>query len=280
MAKPTGSNSAFRTAFSSRAPRGLLIVAALSAATFADTALVYNVSFGDDSFAPSVDKLEIGTLKPGDAGITGANPGATHQKGEVVLSVTRPTGLVTGVASSGLFATGLNFDQGSLFGLQATFIAPVGPSSGGWAAGALNARTGGESDLASETRVNATLNVRAGGTARLNVPRGAVSQTFVDVPTPVYDAIFRANDPEPFTLQLLVDRRTGNGRASLKVGDFPVLSRSFQLSQFQSNGGPAISAVGPTIANANASGQTVSVRVRDFRIYVGKGRCPASQPLC
>ena len=77
------------------------------------------------------------------------------------------------------------------------------------------------------------LNVRAGGTARLNVPRGATSQTFVDVPAPMYDAIFRLNDPEPYMLQLLVDRVTGNGSASLKVGDFPVLSRSFQLSQFQ-----------------------------------------------
>ena len=196
------------------------------------------------------------------------------------MSVTRPTTLLSGVVSSGLFATNVNFEQGSLLGLQATFVAPVGPSSGGWAAGALNARTGDESDLAGEIRVNATLNVRAGGTARLNVPFGAVSQTFIDVPAPVYAAIFRPDNPEPFTLQLLVDRRTGNGRASLRVGDFPILSRSFQLSQFQSHSGPAISAVGPTIANANASGQTVSVHLRDFRIYTGKRRCPASQPLC
>lgn len=261
-------------------PRSLLIVVALSAATFADTTLVYNASFGSGSFAPSVDKLDIGPLTPGDAEVAGANPTATVDNGEVVLSVTRPTALASGVVSSGLFATGLSFDQGSLFGLQATFIRPVGPISGGWAAAALNARTGDESDLFGETRVNATLNVRAGGTARLNVPLGATSQTFVDVPAPVYEAIFRPNDPEPFTLQLLVDRVSGNGRASLKVGAFPVLSRSFQLSQFQANSGPPITAVGPTIANANAPGQTVSVHVRDFRIYAGKHRCPPSQPLC
>ena len=40
-----------------------------------------------------------------------------------------------------------------------------------------------------------------------------------------------------------------------------------QLSQFQANSGPAITAVGPTIANGN------------FRICVGKHRCPPSQPL-
>jgi hypothetical protein len=259
----------------------VLIVAALSAATFADTTLVYNASFGGDSFQPSVDKLEIGALKAGDTEIAGTNPAATPDKGEVVLSITRPAGLASGVVvSSGLFATGLNFDQGSVVGLQATFIRPAGPKSGGWAAAALNARTGDESDLGGETRVNVTVNVRADGTARLNVPFGATSQTFVAVPAPVYDAIFRPNDPEPFTLQLLVDRVTGNGRASMKVGDFPVLSRSFQLAEFQANSGPAITVLGPTIANANATGQTVSVHVRDFRIYAGKHRCPASQPLC
>jgi hypothetical protein len=258
----------------------ILIVAALSAATFADTTLVYDASFGGDTFQPSVDKAEFGPLKPGDTEVAGSNPTATPDNGQVVLSVTRPADLASGVVSSGLFVTGLNFDQGSLFGLQATFIRPLGPSSGGWAAGALNARTGDESDLDDEVRVNATLNVRAGGTARLNVPRGATSQTFVDVPAPMYDAIFRLNDPEPYTLQLLVDRVTGNGTASLKVGDFPALSRSFQLSQFQANSGPAITAVGPTIANGSASGQTVSVHVRNFRIYTGKHRCPPSQPLC
>jgi hypothetical protein len=259
----------------------LLVIVALSAATFADTSLVYLATFGGDSSQPAVDKLAIGPLKAGDTEIADTNPTVTPENGDMVLSVTRPAGLPTGtVASSGIFATPVNFDQGSVFGLQATFIRPVGPSSGGWAAGAVNARTGDESDLNGETRVNATLNVRAGGTARLNVPIGATSQTFVDVPAPVYDAIFRSVDPEPFTLQLLVDRVSGNGTASLKVGDFPVLSRSFQLSEFQANSGPTVTAVGPTIANANSPGQTVSVHLRDFRIYVGKHRCPPSQPLC
>jgi hypothetical protein len=246
----------------------MLLVVALSAATFADTELAYVASFGGNTLEPTLDKLDFGSLKRGDAEIDGSNPTAMLGNGEVILSVTRPADLATGVVASGLFVTDLEFDQGSLFGLQATFIRPAGPISGGWGA-AINARTGDESDLFGETRVNATLNVRPGGSARLNVPFGATSQTFVDLPAPVYEAIFRPDNPEPFTLQLLVDRVTGNGKASLKVGAFPVLSRSFQLSQFQANSGDPITAVGPAIANANAPGQTVSVHLRDFRIYVG-----------
>ena len=257
----------------------LLFVVALSAATFADTSLVYVASFGSNTLAPSLDKLRFGSLKRGDAEIYGSNPTATLVDGEVVLSVTRPADLSGGVVASGVFNTNVRFDQGSLFGLQATFIRPAGPITGGWAA-ALSARTGDESDLFEETRVNASLSARPGGTARLNVPFGATSPTSVDLPAPVYEAIFRPDNPEPFTLQLLVDRVTGNGNASLRVGDFPVLSRSFQLSQFQANSGDPITAVGPAIANANAPGQTVSVRLRDFRIYVGKHRCPPTQPLC
>lgn len=257
----------------------LLFVTALSAATFADTSLIYIASFGNDTLEAAFDKLGFGALKRGDSEIDGSSPTATLDNGEVVLSVTRPADLVGNVAASGVFNTNVRFDQGSLFGLQATFVRPIGPISGGWGP-ALNARTGAESDLFSATRVNATLNVRPGGNARLNVPFGATSPTFVDLPGPVYDAIFRSDNPEPFTLQLLVDRITGNGSASLKVADFPVLSKSFQLSQFKANSGDPITAVGPAVANANAPGQTVSVHVRDFRIYVGKHRCPPTQPLC
>lgn len=258
--------------------RSMALVIALSAATFADTKLVYNASFGDYSLSPSLDTHEFGVLQPGDTGVTGANPTVTTGDGEVVLSVTRPADLASGVVvASGLYATPVTFGPGTILGLQGTFIGPLGPTTGGWAAAVLNARTGDERDLPGETRVNASLNVRPGETARLNVPFGATSQTSVDLPPPVYDAIFRHD--EPFTLQLLIDRVSGNGTASLKVGDFPVLSRTFQLSQFQANSGPDIKAVGPAVANANAPGQ-VSVRVRGFRIYEGQRRCPPSQPLC
>jgi len=201
----------------------------------------------------------------------------TTGDGEVVLGVTRPTDLASGVVvSSGLYVTPVSFGQGTILGLQGTFVRPLGPITGGWAA-VLNARTGDERDLPGEIRVNASLNVRPGETARLNVPFGATSPTSADLPPALYDAIFRHD--EPFTLQLLIDRKSGNGTASLKVGDFPILSRTFQLSQFKADSGPDIKAVGPAVANANAPGQ-VSVRVREFRIYEGQRRCPPSQPLC
>jgi hypothetical protein len=105
----------------------------------------------------------------------------------------------------------------------------------------------------------------------LNVPLGAASPTFVDLPPELYDAIYRDVDPEPFVLELEIDRVTGFGTASLKVGD-AVLSRNFVLSDFRANAGPIITAVGPSIANANATGASVSVHVREFRIYSGQHR--------
>lgn len=257
--------------------RSLVLVIALSAATFADTRLVYNSSFGDFSLSPSLDTHDFGTPLPGSTEVAGANPTVTTGDGEVVLSVTRPSDLASGVVvSSGLYITPVRYGPGTILGLQGTFVKPVGPTSGGWAA-VLNARTGNERDLPAEIRVNASLNVRPGETARLNVPFGATSQTSADLPPDMYDAIFRHD--EPFTLQLLIDRVSGNGTASLKVGDLPPLSKTFQLSQFLANSGPNIEAVGPAVANANAPGQ-VSVRVRSFRMYEGQRRCPPTQPLC
>jgi len=261
--------------------KSVAIVSLLSGAAAADTQLVYFASFGGGSLTPSLDKLGFGALKRGDTEIANTDPRAVPARGEVALSITRPVGLATGtVASSGLFVTDLDFDQGSRFMLQATFVGPDGPSSGGWAAAALSGKTGDESDLNSDLRVNATINVRAGGVARLNVPFGATVQTFVEIPGPMYQAIFRKIDPEPFTLQLMIDRISGNGRASLLVEGFPTLTRTFMLADFKAHDGPPITAVGTAIGNANAPAQTISVRVRDFRIYTGKHRCPASQPLC
>jgi hypothetical protein len=257
----------------------LLIVAALSAATFADTTLVYDASFVDGSTEPSVDQLGLGSMQAGDSQIPDSNPTATPGNGEIVLGVTRPASLASGVVSSGMWVTPVNFDQGSVVGLQARFVRPSGPSSGGWAVG-VGARTGDQNDLGTDTRVTANLTSRAGGTARLQVPFGATSQTNIDVPPAMYDAIFRTDDPEAFTLGLLVDRKLGNATASLTVDGFPVLSRSFQLKDFQATQGPVITAVGAAIANGSASGQTVTVHLRDFRIYVGKQRCPQSQPRC
>jgi hypothetical protein len=83
---------------------------------------------------------------------------------------------------------------------------------------------------------------------------------------PIYDSIFDPNNPEPFTLYLLVNRATGNGTAKLTVGSYTT-SVDFLLADFQPNAGPPITAVGPSIAVSNGPGRSASITVRDFWIY-------------
>ena len=89
---------------------------------------------------------------------------------------------------------------------------------------------------------------------------------FVLAQQEVYDAVFDPIDPQPFTLELLIDRVSGASYAALKVGDWTTLHR-FLSAGFQANTGPNITAVGVSIALANGPGQTASVRVRDFQIF-------------
>jgi hypothetical protein len=227
--------------------------------------LVYQATFPNGWPQASVDHLRIGPLLLGDSQIANSSPTFQRLPGELYMSITRPVGLSGLVVSAGAFATRLNFGPGSISRASATFRAPVGPlTTGGWAVG-LSARTGNENDLNSETRVSTTLNVRPGGVVRLNVPFGSTAPTFVVLPTAVRDQIFGAV-PKSFTLELTVDRMNGMGSAVLSVGN-AVIPLSFTLSEFLANGGPAITAMGPSIANASAAGQTVSVHLRDFRIY-------------
>jgi hypothetical protein len=91
------------------------------------------------------------------------------------------------------------------------------------------------------------------------------------LPQAAKDAIFSTTDPQPFTLELTIDRTKGKGAAKLTVAD-QVYSLSFTLADFLTDSGPTITAVGPGIAvNANGPGQTASVHVRDFRIYTNVG---------
>lgn len=227
--------------------------------------LAYLATFPNGWPQASVDRLRIGAMVFGDSQIANSNPTFQRLPGELYMSITRPTGLSGPVVSAGAFATGLNFGPGSVSRVTATFRAPMGSlATGGWAVG-LTERTGDQNDLNSDTRVSATLNVRPGGVVRLNVPFGSTAPTSVVLPTAVRDAIFAAV-PQPFTLDLTVDRIAGSGAATLTVGDnaFPL---TFTLSDFVANGGPVITAAGPSIANASAAGQTVSVHVREFRMY-------------
>ena len=236
--------------------------------------LGYLASFGNGSLEPSIDRFGIGPLKMGDTRIAHTNPAWTPQNGTIKLGITRPAALVGGgPVSAGLFATPVSFDAGSVVGLRATFIAPTGPHGIGtqWAA-AVGARTGGSGDFFAETRVVAALTVRADG-ARLNVVGSSVPPNLPNVPQDIYDAIFDPIDPQPFTLELVVDRITGVGQASLKVGEF-VVSHSFQFAAFKADSGPRITAVGPSITIANAPGQSASVRVRDFESLLPRAEAP------
>ena len=119
-----------------------------------------------------------------------------------------------------------------------------------------------------DTRITATLQIRRAG-ARLNVVGASSPLNLPNVPQEIYDAIFDPIDPQPFALELLVDLTTGDGSAALLVGE-SVFFGDFQLTAFDSDAGPPITAVGPSIAIANAPGLSASVRVRDFKIFAPK----------
>lgn len=242
--------------------------------TAASTAprLAYQASFPNGSLESNVDKLNVGPMQLGDAGIADSNPTYEQRPGEIFVSISRPVGLSPDlIPAAGLWATPVDFGPGTVSRISATYRAPVGPLPGGGFAIGINAKTGDQDDLSTDTRIAVTINVRPGFIVRLNVPFGATAPTAMVLPQAVKDAIFSTSDPEPFTLELTMDRKQGTGTAKLLVAD-QVFSLSFTLADFLADGGPAITAVGPGIAvNSNAPGQTASVHVRDFRIYANTG---------
>jgi hypothetical protein len=244
-----------------------------SAPSSSELRLAYQASFPQGSLEPNVDKLDAGPMVPGDPLIPDSNPTVSAAPGEVVVSIHRPIGLSPDdIPSESIWATPVDFGPGSVVRIRATYIAPVGPyaTTGGFAIG-LVARTGAKDDLASETKVATTVNVRPNQVVRLNVPFGSVETRNMVLPQAVKDAIFSTTDPQPFTLELTIDRSKGTGKSELKVGD-QVFSLTFTLADFLADGGPTITAVGPGIAvNSNGPGQTASVHVRDFRIYTNVG---------
>jgi len=230
--------------------------------------LVYLASFPNGSLEPSVDKMNAGPMVPGDPLIPGSNPTVSAAPGEIVVSIHRPLGLSPdAIPAESIFAP-VNFGPGSIVRLRATFIAPVGPyaTTGGFAIG-VGARIGGKDDLPLEPRVFVTVNARPNQLVRFQVPFGSVEPRNTVLPQAVKDAIYSTTDPQPFTIELTIDRKLGTGTAKLMVID-QVFSLSFTLSDFLADGGPTITAVGPGIAvNSNAPGQTASVHVREFRMY-------------
>lgn len=242
-------------------------------ATSSELNLAYVATFPNGSLDPSLDKLNAGPMVPGDPLIPDSNPTVTAAPGEVILSVHRPIGLSPDDIPSESIFTPVDFGPGSTVRIRATFMAPVGPytTTGGFAIG-LGGRTGGKDDLQTEKRVFATVNVRPNQVVRLQVPFGAVEPTNMGLPEDVKDAIFSATDPQPFTIELTINRKDGTGTVKLMVIDQVFTLPSFHLSDFLADGGPTITAVGPGIAvNSNGPGQTASVHLREFRIYTNAG---------
>lgn len=244
------------------------IIRGAGAANPAQLALAYEASFPNGSLAPSLDKLNVGPMVPGDPLIPDTNPTVSFAPGEAVVSVHRPLDLSPdAIAAESLWATPVNFGPGSVVRIKATYRAPVGPLPGGGFAIGLVARTGGKDDLPTETSIAVTVNVRPGFLVRFGAANGNVDPARVVLPGDVKTAIFSSTDPQPFTIDLTIDRVHGTATAKLTVID-QVFTVPFVLSDFLANGGPTITAVGPGIAvNSNGPGQTASVHVRDFRIY-------------
>lgn len=248
-----------------------------SAERFEDLQLVYHATFANGSLKSPVDPLPIGPLTFDNSGEAGINPSWTPAQGDYRVEVTRPISLLRGPppVRAG-FDADVNFDVGSVVGLRATFVAPVGPhnSNDVWAV-VVNVETGGANP------VGAAASLRIEGATALFTTPGATVQERQPVSSDDYDAIFRLVDPEPFTLEFLVDRVTGRAEASLKIGD-KVYSRTYELSLFRADSGPPIGAVGPDIAIIYSSGEPASVRIRDFQIFAGKLNSEAvtGDPLC
>ena len=237
----------------------------------AELPLAFLATFPNGSLEPAVDKLNAGSLQVGPTLIPDTNPTFTPLRGEVLVGITRPVGLAPDlIPAQSIWATPVDFGPGSVSRIRATFIAPVGPyaTTGGFAIG-LVAKTGGKDDLGeSEPKIAVTVNARPNQVVRFQVPFGSAEPRNMVLPQEVEDAIYSTTDPQPFTIELTIDRKEGKGTVKLTVIDQVFSLDSFPLADFLADGGPVITAVGPGIAvNANAPGQTASVHIRDFRIY-------------
>jgi len=248
-----------------------VIIRGTGTADQAELTLAYLATFPDGSLDSSLDLLGAGAMQVGDTLIPGSNPTFEPLPGEIKIGITRPADLSPDlIVAQNVFATKLNFGPGSLSRVRATFRSPVGPIPGGGFAIGLVAKVGGKDDLADETRIAVTVNVRPNFLVRLNVPFGAADTTNTVLPPDVKDEIF-GSPGKPFTLELTVDRVHGTGTAKLTVGNH-LVSLPFTLSDFLADSGPTITTMGAGIAvNSNGPGQTASVHVREFRIYTNAG---------
>jgi hypothetical protein len=241
----------------------LILPAALPLVARPALALVYRAYFKRGDLAPVTDLLQLGAIKIGDSEAAGSNLSSWALTTDgLKLTMMQPAGAPVTVGVEG-FVTPVSFGPRTVFGMRAVFAAAVGPHAVGntWAVG-LNARTGDEHDLLIETRTGASLQVRADG-VRLNATGAAIPLNSPNLPQNNYDALMSGAE---FTLEIVVDRVTGTSSVGL-YGPGLDVTRTFAPSAFTVVAGPTITAIGPTIALVNGSGQPVSVRVLDFQIF-------------
>jgi hypothetical protein len=253
------------------------------------TDLIYKASFPNGSRVCCIEVDQIHypykvPLEKGSSGIVGSNPKWDPTPKGLKLGVTDPT--PTDPAnndvslSAGIFSENLNFGIGSNFTLRATFQRPNGPIAVGhvWAAGSVVARTGNHEDLPDERRLNLALKInKKPDRAILAVtePGGATASKVV--PEDMFLSIFDLRYPQPYTLELIVDRKTGKGKGTLKVAGYPPLStEEFPMNYFKATGAELIKTVGATVAIFDSPTSEVSVEVLDFEIRceLGSAGCP------
>lgn len=229
--------------------------------------LIYQAKLADGSLVPSIDTRKLGNLVKGDSG-PGAGATWTPFSTGLTIAVTQPAG-ATEPSSAGVWVTPVKFGPGSKFALEATFVSPRGPDAINdlWAV-ALAARTGDRMDAADAVRAGATLQVR-GPTARLNGPGLDPGLGLMNISQANYDRLFKQNTPVEFTLEFVVDRATGKGKATLKVAGVMVATGESSLADFKATSGQDITTVGAGVVIARGQGKSASVQIREFKIYSG-----------
>lgn len=201
---------------------------------------------------------------------------ASGDKNSGALTLTAPAKIDTDPAdpeltktpSVGFFRSGVNFGSKAVFSVRATFRAPKGPfDDKAWAA-VVTVRDGGElDDLYNAKRISVTLRFKLGG-AMLNVGAGADATTkppAIDIGPTLYGLIVR--DEQPFTLDLYVDRNSGEGTASLVKGGSVVSVLRFDLDKPLKDPGFVFTTAGAALADCCVPNADVSVQVTDFQIW-------------
>lgn len=191
-------------------------------------------------------------------------------------------------ASMGVFATNLNLDGNSKFTLSATLQWPEDQSTRQLCSGAaatpppgwtvtLVAREGGRDDTYDLSRIQLSFK-STGFTVDMRVQQ--IDGTVLDpnanttLVIPAKQTITPADhwkifcNGEPFTLKLDIDRAAGTGTATIDAAglSYPPLPITL-TGQFAAGSGPNLTAAGVAVANAFSPGETVDVRVKDFKIW-------------